>query len=49
MTRKIHCALTKNLKDNHDLWVAILKEEAAHKDVELPKVRLDELTVVRLD
>ncbi len=27
--RKINCQLTKNLKDNHDMWVAVLQQEAA--------------------
>ena len=27
--RKINCELTKNLKDNHDMWVIVLQKEAA--------------------
>lgn len=29
--KKIHCWLTKNLKNNHDMWVAVLKHEEAQK------------------
>ncbi len=31
-TRKMHCWLTKNLKDNHDMWVVVLKKEASQKE-----------------
>ena len=27
--RKINCELTKNLKDNHDMWVLVLQKEVA--------------------
>ncbi|XP_064617945.1 LOW QUALITY PROTEIN: cGMP-inhibited 3',5'-cyclic phosphodiesterase 3A-like [Liolophura sinensis] len=30
-TRKVNCLLTKNLKDNHEYWVARLKEEEMEK------------------
>jgi len=30
-TRKINCILTKNLKDNHTMWMAKIKEEEQHK------------------
>ncbi|ELT89026.1 hypothetical protein CAPTEDRAFT_219957 [Capitella teleta] len=45
--KKIHCALTKNLKNNHDMWVAVLKHEEAQKGREttiedLRKSRLSE-------
>ena len=32
--RKIMCHLTQNLKDNHDMWVEVLKKEAAQKERE---------------
>jgi len=32
--KKIHCWLTKNLKDNHDFWVKVLKQGAAQKERE---------------
>ena len=31
-TQKIHCWLTKHLKDNHDMWVSYLKLEEAQKE-----------------
>ena len=26
-TRKVNCILTKNLKENHEMWVGKIKEE----------------------
>ena len=30
--KKIHCVLTKNLRDNHSSWVAKIKEEEKIKE-----------------
>ena len=29
--RKINCILTKNMKDNHEMWVARIQEEEQQK------------------
>jgi cGMP-inhibited 3',5'-cyclic phosphodiesterase A len=41
-TRKMHCWLTKNLKDNHDAWVKVLKKENAQKERETKQEELQQ-------
>ena len=32
-TRKINCVLTKNMKDNYNMWVAKMEEEERQKAI----------------
>ena len=32
--RKVHCRMMQNLKDNHEVWVKVLKQEMEEKERE---------------